>query len=201
VTKDIEITFDRRSYDVDNRLHVTDCVLTAAQVNPYLGAEIPESESMGLDPNAIYQLYRTPETLKAALPLFENLPLLIDHVAVSAADPGKQLTIGTVSNARWQYGKIIGDIAVWDQAAIDLIESNRQRDLSAGYRYECRMTPGTAADGTPYDGIMVPGSLRPNHIALVVEGRVAGAMVGDSALDCDIEIDAAAVIRGYHRLP
>jgi hypothetical protein len=195
--RDIEITFDRRSYDVDNRLHVTDCVLTAAQVNPYLGSEIPGGES--LDPSRIYMLYRTPDALKAAVSLFENLPLMIDHVVVSASDPKQQYICGTVSNARWSNGQILGDIAVWDQSAIDLIESGRQRDLSAGYRYVVDMTPGSAPDGTRFDGRMT--QLQPNHLALVVEGRVAGAQVADAALDCDIEIDFAARIRGYTRLP
>jgi hypothetical protein len=184
--RDIEITFDRRSYDVDNRLHVTDCILTAAQVNPYMGSEIPGGES--LDPNAIYQLYRTPDALKAAVSLFENLPLMIDHIVVSAADPKQQMIIGSVSNARWSNGQILGDIAVWDGDAIKLIESNRQKDLSVGYRYVARMTPGTAPDGTPYDGVML--SIKPNHIALVTEGRVAGAQVGDASLDRDVEMDA-----------
>jgi hypothetical protein len=199
--RDIEITCDRRSYDVDNRLHVTDCILTAAQVNPYMGQEIPGSEAMGLKPDQIYMLYRTPEALKAAVSLFENLPLMIDHVVVSASDPKQQYICGTVSNARWSNGQILGDVAVWDQSAIDLIESGRQRDLSAGYRYVADMRPGKTADGTPYDGSML--DLRPNHLALVVEGRVAGAMVGDSALD--IEIDTTPrmqdVLKGYLRLP
>ena len=194
--RDIEITFDRRSTDIDGRLHVTDCILTAAQVNAYFGSEIPGGES--LDPNAIYQLYRHPDALKAAVSLFENLPLMIDHIVVSAADPKQQMIIGSVSNARWQNGQILGDIAVWDQSAIDLIESGKQRDLSAGYRYRAVMTPGTTPGGTPYDGVM--RDLVPNHLALVTEGRVAGAQVADSALDCEIEIDFAARIRGYTRL-
>lgn len=192
------LALDRRSYDVDQRLHVSDCILTAAQVNPYMGAEIPSSEAMGLKPDQIYMLYRTPEALKAAVSLFENLPLMIDHVVVSASDPKQQYICGTVSNARWSNGQILGDIAVWDQSAIDLIESGRQRDLSAGYRYVANMTPGTAPDGTRFDGSML--DLRPNHLALVVEGRVAGAMVGDSALDCDVTIDFADRIKGYRRL-
>lgn len=195
--RDIEITFDRRSYDVDSRLHVTDCVLTAAQVNPYLGSEIPGGES--LNPSEIYQLYRDPDALKAAVSLFENLPLMIDHVVVSAASPDHLRIIGSVSNARWQDGQVLGDIAVWDQRAIDLIESGRQRDLSVGYRYVADMRPGTAPDGTKFDGRMT--QLQPNHLALVVEGRVAGAQVADAALDCEIEIDMASAIRGYNRLP
>jgi uncharacterized protein len=194
---DIEITCDRRSTDVDGRLHVSDCLLTRACVSPYLGAEIPGGES--LRPDAIYQLYRTPDALQAALPLFANQPLLIDHVAVSAGDPKTSLIIGTVSNARWQGDAVYGDIAVWDASAIRLIESRKQRDLSVGYRYRAVMRPGTAPDGTRYDGLMV--DIKPNHIALVTEGRVPGAQVGDAALDCDVEIDFAAAIRGYTRLP
>lgn len=198
---DIEITFDRRTLDVDGRLHVTDCVLTAAQVNGYLGAEIPGVESLGLDVNAVYQLYRDPAALRAAVPLFENLPILLDHIAVSAADPKQEMICGSVSNARWQGGKIVGDLALWTAEAIDLVESNKKRDLSVGYRYVVRMSPGTAPDGTPFDGRMT--SIEPNHLALVPEGRVTGAMVADAALDIDVtmDLDHKHVVRGYFRLP
>lgn len=207
---DIEVTFDgdeirlasdRRTLDIDGRMHITDCVLTAAQVNDYAGFEIPSAEELGLDPNAFYRLWRTPAALKAALPLFENLPILLDHVAVSAADPKQSMVCGSVSNARWQDGKIIGDLALWTAEAIDLVQSGSKRDLSVGYHYVCRVGAGKTPDGTPFDARME--SIKPNHLSLVPEGRVAGAYVADAAFDYDVEIDAPRmqdVIKGYNRL-
>jgi uncharacterized protein len=42
------------------------------------------------------------------------------------------------------------------------------------------MTPGTTPDGEVYDGVMT--EIEFNHVALVTEPRVKGAMVGDSAI-------------------
>ncbi len=199
--RDIEITCDRRTLDIDGRMHIAGCVLTAAQTNGYLGSEVPNSEALGLDPERLYMLYRDPAALKAAVPLFENLPILLDHVVVSAADPKQQMICGSVSNARWADGKIIGDLALWTAEAIDLVESNQKRDLSVGYHYVCRMGAGVAPDGTHFDARMQ--DIRPNHLAIVPEGRVAGAYVADAALgrDVEIELDWHASIRGYTRLP
>lgn len=173
------LALDRRSYDPDGRLTVTGCVISAAQVNPYIGREIPDGDTLGLDPDRMYNLYRDPAALKAATKLFDGVPLLIDHAAVSAADPKQLLVVGTVRDCEWRDGKVSGTLNVWDADAIRGIESNLQRDLSAGYRYVCKMTPGRTADGEEFDGRMV--SIIPNHVALVTQGRVFGAMVGDAA--------------------
>ena len=69
-------------------------------------------------------------------------------------------------------------VSVWEESAIRGIESRVRRDLSAGYRYVAKMTPGVTPEGKEFAGRML--SIEPNHVALVVEGRVTGAMVGDS---------------------
>ncbi|MGO8854586.1 MAG: hypothetical protein ACLQO1_02570 [Steroidobacteraceae bacterium] len=45
--------------------------------------------------------------LRAAVPSFENMPLMSQHVAVSASDPQKWLVVGTVSNCRWRAPYIV----------------------------------------------------------------------------------------------
>ena len=55
-----------RHKDQDGRLHVANCRLSKATVNPYRGREIPQSQQLGLDPERIYQLYRAPDELSAA---------------------------------------------------------------------------------------------------------------------------------------
>jgi uncharacterized protein len=184
---------DKRVRDADGRMHVADCVLTAAQVNPYLGKEVPDSEQRGLQPDRVYYIYRHPDALKAAVDagLFENLPLMLEHIATTAADPQKALIAGSISNVRWQSGKVLGDIAVWDQAAIDLIESGRQRELSCGYAYEPVLESGSV-DGQRYTLVM--RNIVPNHCALVSEGRVDGATVHDHAMQT-AETDPLVAVR------
>jgi hypothetical protein len=88
--------FDRsaRRFDVDGRLHVADCRISPARANEYVGSEIPGHESLKLEPTRLHKMYRTPAALKDAASTFENMPLLLAHVAVSAADPQKNARRG-----------------------------------------------------------------------------------------------------------
>jgi hypothetical protein len=47
-----------RSKDADGHLHVASSIVSAAQVNPYNGSEIPNWQALGLDPNRVYMLLR-----------------------------------------------------------------------------------------------------------------------------------------------
>jgi len=192
------LAFDRRTYDRDGRLTVTDCVISAAQVNPYVGREITDADKLGLDPDRMYALYRDPAALKAAVPLFNGVPLLIDHVAVTAESPKQQFVVGTARDCEWLDGKVVGTLNVWDADAIRGIELDLQRDLSAGYHYRPEVQAGTTPDGERFDVRMV--DIVPNHVALVAQGRVQGAMVGDSG---SVHAQGAALARlipHYNRL-
>lgn len=163
--------FDRsmRSIDQDGHLHVECVNISKANVCPYLGREIPNHATLGLDPGKIYMLWRHPAELEAAAATFENKQLMIQHVGVTAESPQEWLTVGVVSGVFWQAPYLKARLTVWNQKGIDAIESKAQQELSSGYRYVADMTPGTI-DGAHYDGIM--RSIRGNHVALVSEGRV-----------------------------
>jgi hypothetical protein len=182
------LAFDRRTVDSDGRMTATECVLTRANVCPYVGCEVTDYEQLGLDPNRVYYLYRDPAALKAAMPGLNGKPLLLDHVLVSATDPKKSLQVGTVVDCRWASDRIVGTVVVWDQAGIDGIESKELRDLSCGYRYKPVMKSGVAPDGDRYDILMT--GIEFNHVALVREGRVDGAFVADSAFDERAAVEA-----------
>lgn len=168
-----------RSYDGDGRLHVSKTPISKANVCPYLGREIPNSEAMGLLPEKVYQLLRDPEELRKAAPTANNLQLLYKHKPVTAAEPSKELTVGsTGTDAVFEAPYLYNSLVVWDKDAIQGIESNEQKELSAGYYYRADMTPGIY-EGVPYDGVM--RDIRFNHVALVVDGRAGSdVVVGDS---------------------
>lgn len=171
---------DKRTYSDTGMLTVTGCTITAAVVSPYLGREIlGVNPTLALDPERLYFMYRDAAALKAAVPLIDGKPLLIDHEGVSAADPRQQLIIGTVRDCRWVAPKVVGTVEVWSAVGIEGIETKVRRDLSLGYSYVPDMTSGTI-NGQSYDGVM-RGPIRPNHLALIPEGRVIGAMVSDAA--------------------
>jgi hypothetical protein len=175
------LAFDRRMETIDGHLVVTGCHITKANVCPYLGAEIPNSEALGLDPSKIYNLYRDAAEITAAKETYNRVPLLMQHVAVSADSPQQFLTVGTISNARFTHPYLDADLTIWTREGIEAIESGKQRELSCGYRYVCDLTPGTSPEGDKYDGRMT--QIVANHIALVEAGRAGpDVMVADAAL-------------------
>lgn len=170
------IAFDRgsaRSVDVQGFLHVKDCNISKACVNPYWGEEIPDCEELGLDPNKVYYLLRDPKELEKAAATFNNLPLMDDHIEVSALDLEDQkvkdrIAGSTGTDARFEYPYLINDLVVWTAKSIDGVMSKAQTQLSSAYRYKLDMTPGVF-EGQRYDGRMY--DIIGNHVALVDEGR------------------------------
>lgn len=168
-----------RTSSVDGYLHIESSPVSKANVCPYYGAEIPNSEALGLLPNKVYQLLRDPVELAKAAPTFNNLPLLNQHIPVSAAAPPKEAIVGsTGTDAVFTPPYLCNSLVVWDAASIAGIETGEQKELSSSYRYVADMTPGEF-EGVPYDGRMT--QIVGNHVALVEAGRAgADVVVGDS---------------------
>lgn len=160
---------DKRSVDHDGRLRVPGCRISKANVCPYFGREIPGYESLGLDGDRVYMMYRDPEALREAASTWEGIPLLSAHVPVTADSHAPDITVGTVTNPRFEYPYLVADLVVWTDDAKELIESRAQDELSSAYRYEPVMGVGTSPEGLRYDGRMI--MLKANHLALVREGR------------------------------
>lgn len=158
---------------INGWLHIRDCRISKANVCPYLGREIPDSELLGLDPETVYYMYRDAAGLEAAAKSFERIPLMLEHVAVTAetAQRGeiKRKIIGAISNVRWQAPYLVADLTVWDGEGIEAIESERQCELSPGYHYKPEMNSGVAPDGDRFDGRML--APHANHLAIVDTGR------------------------------
>lgn len=175
------IAFDRESVrtkdPLDGHLHIASSVVSAAQVNDYRMEEIPNAEALGLVAGRVYALLRDPQEIEKAAGTLHGKPLVIVHRAQTAGDHDREITVGAVSNPVWESPNLKAEITVWDGEAIALIETDEQSDLSAGYGYRADMTPGTF-NGVAYEGVMRDISF--NHLALVSQGRVIGAFVGDS---------------------
>lgn len=175
------MVFDRslRHKDIDGRLHVRDCNISKANICPYLGNEIPEFEKLGLQADHIYYMYRDAAALCAAAPTAERVPLMMRHVSSTANNPQKETIIGCVSNVRWRPPYLVADLTVWDAAGIEAIESERQQELSPGYRYQPIMESGVL-EGERFDGRMA-SPIKFNHVAIVDTGRTGpDVVVNDS---------------------
>src|SRR6185312_7301489 len=190
------IAIDRasvRSYDDDGYLHVASSTISSAQVNPYLGREIMGVDpSLNLDPDRRYMMLRDPAALEAAVTSMHGKPLLFTHKGVTADRYDKETVVGAVINPRWEAPDIKAELVVWPSEASRAIESEEKRDLSAGYRYRPIMEPGTY-NGQAYDGRMVDIDF--NHLALVPDGRVDGALVADSQIEDSIVSKILKVLR------
>ncbi|MEW6438810.1 MAG: DUF2213 domain-containing protein [Pseudomonadota bacterium] len=166
--------------DEDGRLHVSDARISKAQVRHYRGDEIPDWQELSLDPDRIYGVLCPPDELARAAATFEGLPLLAEHMPISAREHPRGLVVGATGNdARFEAPYLIASLAIWDQAAIDLVESGARRELSCAYRYRARMSPGVF-EGERYDGLM--RDLRGNHVAIVGQGRAGSDVALDRAL-------------------
>ena len=150
-------------------MRVAESRISKANVCPYFGREIPDFERLGLDPSRTYLLFRDPKELAKGASTFDGKPLLVRHVPIDAELPRKELWVGTVGNCEFVEPYLVTrPLMVLTKEAIDLIESEAQRELSAAYRYDAVMEPGVWG-GTQYDGRMV--NIRGNHVAIVSEGR------------------------------
>ncbi|QHJ85774.1 MAG: hypothetical protein [Caudoviricetes sp.] len=167
-----------RSKDANGHLTVKRTVISKAAVNPYYGKDIPDYEALRLTPDKIYYLLRDPIELERAAQTFSKKQLLIRHIPVDADQPEIESTIGTIgSDISFQDNKLYADLCVWDGYAIGLIESEKMKELSAGYAYELDMTSGVF-EGQHYDGIM--RNILGNHVALVERGRIGrDAIISD----------------------
>lgn len=165
-----------RRRDADGHLHVESTNISKANVCPYYGREIPDSEALGLDPNRVYMLYRDPAELAAGAKTFENKPLLMQHIPVSADEPAQDLWVGVVGAPAAMKGEYLkAPISIWSAEGIRLIETREQEQLSSAYRYRADMSPGKSPQGVAYDGVM--RDIVGNHVALVSEGRAGPDVV------------------------
>lgn len=170
-----------RHKDQDGRLHVANCRLSKATVNPYRGREIPRWQHLGLDPDTVYQLWRHPAELEKAAATWNGIPLMSDHVPHSAAAPVERAVAGAIgTNARWEAPYVVADLSIWRADDILDVETREKCELSSGYYYDADMVPGETPEGLRFDGIM--RNIRANHVALVEAGRAGPDVMVHDAL-------------------
>jgi hypothetical protein len=176
------IAFDRQSVrrvSADGHLFVASSVVSRAQVDDYLGAEVPNYRLLGLQADKLYPILRDPIALEKAVPSLHGKPLVIKHQELTAASHDRDVVVGSVQNPVWSCPDVLAELSVWDGDAIAMIESGEQAQLSCGYSYQPIRERGRY-NGVPFELRMV--NLNFNHCALVNLARVSGASVGDSAI-------------------
>lgn len=164
-----------RNVDADGRLHLEKTHISKANVCPYYGNEIPGWESLGLQGDKVYQLLRDPEELKKSADSFARLPILKEHVPISADELPSELIVGSIgSDVEFNAPYLDADICFWTSESIAGIETGQVKELSCAYRYVPVMESGEF-EGVAYDGRMT--EIKGNHLALVPVGRAGSDVV------------------------
>ena len=162
----------KRTYDDNGFLHVSISPLTRVQVAPYHGSEIPGWQSLGLDPERIYNGYRSAEELSKpeTIESVNGIPIQLMHHMDYADAPAKATRVGsTGTDAAFHDPYLTNSLHIQDKKAIDRINDGSMRELSLAYRYKPIFTAGVSPDGEKYDFLMT--DISANHLALVDEGR------------------------------
>lgn len=176
------VAMDRsvRSLDQYGHLRVERTPISKANVCPYYGREIPRWRDLKLDANRLYRMYRDPEELARCAATFAGKPVLIRHTPLTARGHQRHVVVGALGDdVRFDEPFLTSPMTVWDGEAIQLVEDEEQREISASYGYRADMTPGRTADGEEYDGVM--RDISGNHVALVKDGRAGPDVLVEDA--------------------
>lgn len=198
MSKTPALAFDKdsvRSYDRDGRLHVAKTPISKAGINNYIGSSIPGYQSLGLDAQREYRVFRPPEELKKAEKTFDNLPLLNTHVPVSSENPRKEYIVGTTgSDGVFEHPYLFNSLAVWVKDSIDLIESKESSEISASYHYRPEITPGVW-EGQAYDIVM--RDITGNHVIHTPKGRAGSDVCVHDACPEEEKMPLMEALRPY----
>ena len=188
MTLQVALAFDKdsvRTFDKDGRMRVAVSHISREQVADYLGREIPGWDRLGLNPNKVYALYRPAEELEKAASTFNQIPILLEHVHVTAANSRPDLVVGaTGTDAEWNAPYLDNSLVLWTGEAIDLVESEEAKELSCSYHYKPVVKAGTF-NGQRYDIVMT--DLIANHVALVAAGRAGPTVVVGDQLPKELQ--------------
>ena len=160
-----------RSIDSNGFMRVANCPLTKEQVAPYLGREIPNFRSLGLEPDRIYQVYRPASDLSkpSTINSVKGIPLLLDHAPVSPDDLREDQLVGSLGDAaKWDGTYLRCNLNILAKKAQDHIKDHSMRELSLSYAYTPVIKAGSFK-GKHYDIVMK--DIKANHLALVEAGR------------------------------
>jgi hypothetical protein len=149
-----------RKLDSNGWFEIQDNPISKVGVFPYLGSMIDADGKMGLDPDAIYKVYRS----AAALSNQETIGA--DAHLMSPDEKGVGGVIG--EKVYFDDGYLYGNIKLFsDSQAVDV--DTDKPELSCGYRCKYRLESGVFGDAKY---TVVQDEIRGNHLASISEGRM-----------------------------
>lgn len=157
---------------------VADAFAVRTGIQQYAGIEV------GRPDLTVVNVYRSADEVFSAdtLRSFSHVPVTINHPSVAVTSENvRDLAVGEASTEVLRDGgRMKIPLIVKDAAAVTMVTTGDQRELSAGYGCELVWEDGVTEDGTAYQAKQV--NIRANHIAIVRRGRAGPEFrIGDSA--------------------
>lgn len=151
---------------------VAPATIARTGVQTYRAGELGIGKDQGLNPMTPVRLHRPAEEVFSpeSVASFNNLPITLNHPAGNQvnAKNWRSVSVGDVSDVVGNGTTLDGKTTVRDGSAVQAVVGGKKY-LSGGYTFELDPTPGTAADGSEYDGVM--RKIRGNHVAIVDSPR------------------------------
>lgn len=187
-----------KSIDNNGFLLVKGCPISSFGIFEYGAGQL----GLSGDPMRIVKVYRPEAAVNdpAAIESFKNVPLINDHKMLSGFEGDENATAPEeygvsgilTSNVYYDGPWMRGDLKVFSREMQDLLNKGK-KDLSLGYSCDFELKQGVF-DGQAYEAVQT--NLRGNHIALVDEGRVAGARVLDGLCFDHLRFDVSPSDKG-----
>lgn len=156
----------KRQTDINGFIEIRDNPISQAGIYEYYGSEIDAPE-----PNRLYRVLRSPESLQNAVDKFKGVPIVNDHTMIGDGQtpPEKKGIDGAIGDdVYFKDNTVFANIRLYTNRIKDLINKGK-KELSVGYWSQYEFVKGNW-NGKPYDAIQhIVGG---NHLALVDEGRM-----------------------------
>lgn len=167
-----------RKHDVNGWFEIKDNPISREGVFPYSGAQLADYEnSMGIDLNKIYNVYRPAEELKKqeTIDSFKLIPIIDEHDMLGAMRdgllPADEKGVHGMSGEQVYFdekdGMFKANLKFISDKITNLIKSGKKQ-ISIGYRCVYEKAEGIY-NGQSFD--FIQRNLFGNHIAIVDEGR------------------------------
>lgn len=161
--------FTNRHIDDNGFLFVEDNAILRDGIMEYYGSELGDTiEDIKLEPDKIYKVYLSKQEMIKSMDLWSLLAIVDDHTWLDPSNvKGNQIgSIGEILNTKEIDGQtfLYCNLRFTDKKAIEKISNNEKVELSTAYEHGVKKSSNPNYDFEIYD-------LKPNHLALVDEGR------------------------------
>ena len=164
--------------------------ISRAGVFPYMGRSISDE----CEPDKIYYVYRSADTLAKSVDTWDNppKPFINDHEMLGEgfSKIDDRPVQGVIHNPVFEDDTLYADISVYSESLKDKIE-NGKKELSLGYFCKYRKEKGIYK-GQAYD--YVQEDMVGNHIALVDNGRCGSSV---RVFDSKCTMDSLDIINSF----